>query len=82
MSLPIGSNRKKDYHHRENSPKREHVYVENPAAMRADLPTSGAGQKHLDENAIEKMKMLKEKYGDVSALAKFSKKPALRKGSD
>ena len=76
--MPVGTTRKRERGGgARHSPEREHVYIVNPAAYKEDdakQGQKGGGAHKLDENAIEKMKFLKEKYGDASALGNFTKK--------
>ena len=74
LSLPVGTTRKKD-RHRESSPERQHVYVNNPAVVQKESKSGGFAR---DEEAYERMKQIKQKYGDVSALStqQASSKPA------
>ena len=70
--MPVGSaNRLK----RTASPERKHVFIANPALVKDDeavKPSSAAFAN--SEQALEKIKALKDKYGDASAMGEFQKK--------
>jgi hypothetical protein len=66
--MPVGSsNRIK----RTASPERQHVYVANPAAIIGEDKGQHSFANVRDPEAIERMKMLKDRYGDASAIAQF-----------
>ena len=61
--MPAGTTRKKE---RKHSPERQHVHIENTAGFKEEVKK--------DEQAIDKMKLLKERYGDgVFKQGKFGK---------
>ena len=61
LQMPVGTTRRKE---RQSSPERQHVVVNNPAVVAKEA----AKATKVDEQAYERMKMLKERYGDASAL--------------
>jgi hypothetical protein len=65
LQLPVGTTRSQRERRRDDyaSPeRRQHVYVENKAAL---ISGEANEPKNRDEAAtLEKMKILKEKYGD------------------
>ena len=77
LALPVGTTRKKE-NHRANSPERQHVYIENKAVYRGPVEDDEGGQnsdkKQSAEEKYEKMKMLRDKYGDSSAQGQTNKK--------
>ena len=74
--MPVGSsNRVK----RTASPERQHIFVANPAIVKDDeaVKLSTAASVQNDQvAALEKIKALKERYGDASAMGEFQKKKA------
>lgn len=67
--MPVGStNRVK----RTASPERYHIYVANPAIVKDDEAVKPNTVAFVNsDQALEKIKALKEKYGDASAMGEF-----------
>jgi hypothetical protein len=61
--MPVGTTRRKE---RDASPERQHIVVHNPAVVTKE--SVKASQR--DDEAYERMRELKERYGDASALGK------------
>jgi hypothetical protein len=71
--MPVGSaNRVK----RTASPERHHIYVANPAIVKDDevVKPNNVSFVGNSDQALEKIKALKEKYGDASAMGEYQKK--------
>jgi len=49
LQLPVGTTRKQERHIRNESPKRQHVYVENPAAVIPSEETKPSSSYARDE---------------------------------
>lgn len=70
--MPVGStNRVK----RTASPERQHIYVANPAIVKDDeVAKPNTVTFGNSDQALEKIKALKDKYGDASAMGEYQKK--------
>ena len=66
LQLPVGTSRKQESY-RSDSPKRQHVYIKNPAAYKEEKKQIKNDTSITKEEQLEKLRKLKEKYGDASA---------------
>ena len=66
LQLPVGTSRKQESY-RSDSPKRQHVFVKNPAAYKEEKQLIKNDKSLTKEEQLERLRKLKEKYGDASA---------------